>query len=802
MKWSIPNEDADPWYARFTDLINELDQSVYASREDRNLVLMGGGDISWTLSTSTLSWSQPIRVFSPISGLQCIIPAGSAVLDQDGKLLHAPLVRYPTGANKTLTPAVASQVPGAAEPNSQLLFAVRWNSFIYWRNGLVLSDGMTITDFASAFSPGGDLSGSASSQTVVGIQGLPVDPTPPTVGQTYKWDGSAWVPGDDLAGIISVLVFRPTGVQGGNVYTSWSDLMTEFAGIQGPTWIDMDSGVAESVDIPAGTWDLEGRAILRSAQDTGRVKVQLASGAVLTNPAGLEHLRLTSEILSTGYMHLTLGASTYVMDCQFTTYSEDQPVIQQEIGHSLFLYDSEFIVQSATTPVLEAVLVNGLKVQIYLEGFSSIAEGAFKGLSPIEVWLENTWASCSDTHPDHAGALTIHTPPSGAAPVTFVWAPGYVGSAQNVYDDWAELYTDLEASEGPRVVQFDDSHGGAMTVPAGLYDFGMDVVLEGRNSYLLGAGDVVTATLGVGVAFQNVTKIRGLALRSTSTTPVLVYTEVYTGRGYHLTLEQGAALISDATASAPVCSVPENDLVVQLGGLSKLSSEGLEPVFEAGVTGNLSVLAGDCFISGASCIRGSATTDTKIYSVSKAAMITHVGGYVEYVDLANKRERHLLVKGVISNSTAVPASAGAAFVDSKELAAQLVEFSANTGPRAIFRVVMATTSATAGYEAYMDLYDINGTLTGVPGVVAGSQMDTNTGNPPNGAPTPNALILSTYEVELTGAFFTGSWSLRSGVFEARVWIGTEGGGNSAICASAELIFFWVGVTADAQAPAV
>lgn len=63
-------------------------------------------------------------------------------------------------------------------------------------------DGKTLIDSGIAtpgagsgfFTAAGDLSGSNTSQTVVGLQGHPVSATAPTTGQLLQWNGSAWIP--------------------------------------------------------------------------------------------------------------------------------------------------------------------------------------------------------------------------------------------------------------------------------------------------------------------------------------------------------------------------------------------------------------------------------------------------------------------------------------------------------------------------------------------------------------------------------------------------------------------------------
>lgn len=55
----------------------------------------------------------------------------------------------------------------------------------------------------SSFFPGGDLSGTANAQTVIGLEGRPVSATAPSTGAALEWNGTAWAPAS-LSGFGSV----------------------------------------------------------------------------------------------------------------------------------------------------------------------------------------------------------------------------------------------------------------------------------------------------------------------------------------------------------------------------------------------------------------------------------------------------------------------------------------------------------------------------------------------------------------------------------------------------------------------
>lgn len=144
MGWPFPTENQDPWFDVFVDFVQALDASGYAAREDRSLVLGGGGTVGWNLGTSTLQWSDPLNIFSPIVGVLLTVPANTVVID-DGQVLFASLVRGPS-SGQVVAAGVASQVPSS---DKDVLLAVRVGSRIHWRNGLVMDDGESVVGLGS-----------------------------------------------------------------------------------------------------------------------------------------------------------------------------------------------------------------------------------------------------------------------------------------------------------------------------------------------------------------------------------------------------------------------------------------------------------------------------------------------------------------------------------------------------------------------------------------------------------------------------------------------------------------------------
>jgi hypothetical protein len=149
MLWPYPEQHQDPWYEVFVDLIRALDASGFAAREDRNIILTGGGTLSWLPTTSGLTWTEDFLVFSPSTGFFSRIVADD-LQPADGQVIRAEIIRHP-GQNTNVAAEVANI---AKNTDDSFLLGIRLGSNFIFRNGMILQSG-TVIQAEDFFSGGG-----------------------------------------------------------------------------------------------------------------------------------------------------------------------------------------------------------------------------------------------------------------------------------------------------------------------------------------------------------------------------------------------------------------------------------------------------------------------------------------------------------------------------------------------------------------------------------------------------------------------------------------------------------------------
>ncbi len=144
MQWPYPTAEDDPWFDTYEDQLNAADASGYAHREDRHAILAEGGIITWDSGTGVLAWAGSIAVTSPITGFLWQVPTGNETI-AEGETLYVVLNRGP-GQNTNVATAVSSTVPST---DNAFALATRIGTRVYWRNGLKMENGDSLTNLGS-----------------------------------------------------------------------------------------------------------------------------------------------------------------------------------------------------------------------------------------------------------------------------------------------------------------------------------------------------------------------------------------------------------------------------------------------------------------------------------------------------------------------------------------------------------------------------------------------------------------------------------------------------------------------------
>lgn len=136
MQWPFPSEDADPWYELWLGFVRAMDSSGFAAREDRNLIISGGGTITWNAGGPGLNWTAPFNIYSPSTGFLVQLQANT-LNPVNGGVIRFDVVRHP-GSNVS---AAAEAALIAKNTDNSVVLAVRLGTSLYFRNGFIMTDG-------------------------------------------------------------------------------------------------------------------------------------------------------------------------------------------------------------------------------------------------------------------------------------------------------------------------------------------------------------------------------------------------------------------------------------------------------------------------------------------------------------------------------------------------------------------------------------------------------------------------------------------------------------------------------------
>ena len=145
MQFPFPDSAKDPWFDDLTSFRDAVDISSFASREDRSIVVTGGGLFTFSSISGIVTWASIINILSPISGFLISISANNISL-ADGEVCYVNLTRYPVN-NLTVTMQKASLIPST---DNAFIIAYRKNNILFFRNGVAINSGGSVAPFSSS----------------------------------------------------------------------------------------------------------------------------------------------------------------------------------------------------------------------------------------------------------------------------------------------------------------------------------------------------------------------------------------------------------------------------------------------------------------------------------------------------------------------------------------------------------------------------------------------------------------------------------------------------------------------------
>lgn len=84
MKLVYPSVDDESWHPLIESMMNSIDVELFELIEQSNVMMLGGGNLSWTLSTQLLEWDEDIVFVVPSSGVvQRIAPSSLEIAESE-----------------------------------------------------------------------------------------------------------------------------------------------------------------------------------------------------------------------------------------------------------------------------------------------------------------------------------------------------------------------------------------------------------------------------------------------------------------------------------------------------------------------------------------------------------------------------------------------------------------------------------------------------------------------------------------------------------------------------------------------
>lgn len=144
-----PDENQDPFWTTFVSMVESIDSLLYSNMADRNLLLKGGGTLSFNTGTNEITWSADLKLIDYISGLTVTVLASSLTIE-DGEAAY---IDIPRVLSQSITSAL-SVSPSVGLGEGKIVLFARSGDKIIFRSGAILSAAQSSSLLTDG--PGGD----------------------------------------------------------------------------------------------------------------------------------------------------------------------------------------------------------------------------------------------------------------------------------------------------------------------------------------------------------------------------------------------------------------------------------------------------------------------------------------------------------------------------------------------------------------------------------------------------------------------------------------------------------------------
>lgn len=138
MRIPIPVEGQSPWYQKFLEFISGVDTALFATMEDRNVFVTGGG--GWSFVGNVISWEDPFYIDCCVTGHRMVVPAGNITI-LNNYYLYVEMTR----ALMSTGTGVVATANYLGRSNTRLMIGQRRDApgggRLYFRTGITLWQG-------------------------------------------------------------------------------------------------------------------------------------------------------------------------------------------------------------------------------------------------------------------------------------------------------------------------------------------------------------------------------------------------------------------------------------------------------------------------------------------------------------------------------------------------------------------------------------------------------------------------------------------------------------------------------------